>query len=47
VVRLAERLGIEMPITQAVDAILHRNEPAAAAVEQLLSRAPKTELGAD
>ncbi len=46
VVRLAERLGIEMPITQAVDAILHRNEPAAAAVEQLLSRAPKTELGA-
>ncbi len=40
---LAEKLGIEMPITQAVDAILHRNEPAAAAVEKLLSRDPKLE----
>ena len=43
VARLAERIGIEMPITQAVDAILHRDVPAAAAVEKLLSRDPKLE----
>lgn len=43
VARLATQLGIEMPITQAVDAILHHNEPAAAAVEKLLSRDPKSE----
>jgi glycerol-3-phosphate dehydrogenase (NAD(P)+) len=43
VARLATRLGIEMPITHAVDAILHRNEPAAAAVEKLLDRDPKSE----
>jgi glycerol-3-phosphate dehydrogenase (NAD(P)+) len=44
VARLATQLGIDMPITQAVDAILHRNEPAAAAVEKLLSRDPKSEV---
>ncbi len=44
VVRLAEKLGIEMPITQAVDAILHHDVPAAEAVEKLLSRDPKTEM---
>lgn len=44
VARLAERLGIEMPITQAVDAILYRDVPAAAAVEKLLSRDPKPEM---
>lgn len=43
VARLAERIGIEMPITHAVDAILHRDVPAAAAVEKLLSRDPKLE----
>jgi len=43
VARLAERLGIDMPITQAVDAILHGDEPAADAVEKLLSRDPKNE----
>jgi glycerol-3-phosphate dehydrogenase (NAD(P)+) len=43
VARLATQLGIDMPITQGVDAILHRNEPAAAAVEKLLSRDPKSE----
>lgn len=43
VARLAERIGIDMPITQAVDAILHRDVPAAAAVEKLLSRDPKLE----
>jgi len=44
VARLAEQLGIEMPITQAVNAILHHDVPAAAAVEQLLSRDPKAEM---
>ncbi len=44
VARLAERLGIEMPITQAVDAILYRDVPAAVAVEKLLSRDPKPEM---
>ena len=41
--QLAEKLGVEMPITQAVDAILHREEPALEAVEKLLSRDPKVE----
>ena len=43
VARLATELGIEMPITQAVNAILHHDVPAAQAVEQLLSRDPKAE----
>ena len=41
--QLAERMGVDMPITQAVDAILHRGEPALEAVEKLLSRDPKVE----
>jgi len=44
VARLASELGIEMPITQAVNAILHHDVPAAAAVEKLLSRDPKAEM---
>ena len=44
VARLAGELNIDMPITQAVDAILHRDVPAAEAVEQLLSRDPKPEM---
>lgn len=43
VARLADQLGIDMPITQAVEAILHRDEPAAMAVERLLNRDPKSE----
>ena len=43
VVRLADRMGIDMPITQAVHAILKQDMPAMDAVEQLLSRDPKTE----
>ena len=43
VAQLAARLGVDMPITQAVDAILHHGEPALAAVERLLSRDPKVE----
>ena len=41
--RLAAQLGIEMPITQAVDAILHHGVPAAEAVAALLSRDPGSE----
>ena len=44
VVRLARQLGIEMPITEAVDAILHQDVSAAEAVEKLLSRDPKPEM---
>jgi glycerol-3-phosphate dehydrogenase (NAD(P)+) len=44
VARLAVQLGIEMPITQAVDAILRNDLPAAEAVETLLSRDPKPEM---
>lgn len=40
---LAGRLGIEMPITQAVKSILYDGVPASAAVEQLLGRDPKPE----
>lgn len=36
--RLAVQLGIDMPITQAVDAILHHQLPAAEAVIQLIGR---------
>ena len=43
VARLADRLKIDMPITQAVNAILHYDMPAAEAVAQLLSRDPKPE----
>ncbi len=43
VARLATQLGIEMPITEAVDAILHRNMSATDAVNQLLSRDPRLE----
>ena len=44
VARLAEQLGIDMPITQAVDAILHKDVAAAEAVEKLLNRDPKPAL---
>ena len=43
VAALAERLNIEMPITQAVDAILFHGESAVDAVEKLLARDPKVE----
>ena len=44
VARLAGQLDIEMPITQAVNAILHHDVPAAEAVDALLSRDPKPEM---
>ena len=43
VARLATQLGIEMPVTQAVEAILYRQVAAAQAVETLLNRDPKVE----
>jgi glycerol-3-phosphate dehydrogenase (NAD(P)+) len=43
VAALADRMGIEMPITQAVAGILFAGVPAGEAVAQLLSRDPKVE----
>ncbi|MBI4989667.1 MAG: NAD(P)-dependent glycerol-3-phosphate dehydrogenase [Rhodocyclales bacterium] len=43
VATLAARLGIDMPITQAVRSVLYDGVPASQAVEQLLSRDPKRE----
>jgi glycerol-3-phosphate dehydrogenase (NAD(P)+) len=43
VAKLAWQMGIEMPITQAVDAILHQGVSASEAVESLLMRDPKVE----
>ena len=43
VAKLARQMGIEMPITQAVDAILHQGVSASEAVERLLMRDPKVE----
>ncbi|MGB7989776.1 MAG: NAD(P)H-dependent glycerol-3-phosphate dehydrogenase [Candidatus Methylophosphatis roskildensis] len=43
VVRLARPLGVDMPITRAVSAVLFDGQPARAAVEQLLARDPKLE----
>jgi glycerol-3-phosphate dehydrogenase (NAD(P)+) len=40
---LSRRLDIDMPITRAVDAILHHGESAQEAVEKLLGRDPKVE----
>jgi glycerol-3-phosphate dehydrogenase (NAD(P)+) len=43
---LAERLGVEMPITRGLHAILYEGVSPRAAVEALLGRAPKDESGA-
>jgi glycerol-3-phosphate dehydrogenase (NAD(P)+) len=42
---LAGRMGIEMPITEAVCAVLYDGVPASRAVERLLNRDPKLENG--
>jgi glycerol-3-phosphate dehydrogenase (NAD(P)+) len=42
--QLAERLGVEMPITAAMYRILYQDVPAAEAMLELLGRAPKHEL---
>ena len=43
VLRLAERLGVDMPITSAVNRILYEHEPPRQAVEELLHRNQKAE----
>jgi len=43
VVRLAAEHGVEMPITEQVDRVLHAGTTPADAVNALLSRAPSTE----
>jgi glycerol-3-phosphate dehydrogenase (NAD(P)+) len=43
VAALAQRLGIDMPITHAVNGVLYDGVPASAAVELLLGRDPKLE----
>jgi glycerol-3-phosphate dehydrogenase (NAD(P)+) len=43
VVHLARRQGVEMPICEAVDALLHHGLGARTAVEQLLARDPRHE----
>ena len=40
---LAARLGIEMPISEAVDAVLHRGVPIDAMIERLLRRPYRAE----
>ena len=45
VVALAHARGVEMPIAEAVDAVLHRGAPIDAAMEALLSRPFKAERG--
>jgi glycerol-3-phosphate dehydrogenase (NAD(P)+) len=41
--QLAAGLGVEMPITEAVDAVLHRSMPIDAMIDQLLSRPYRAE----
>ena len=43
VVRLGERLGVEMPISEGVDSVLHRGELIDAMIEQLLRRPYRAE----
>ena len=42
--QLAQSLGVDMPISEAVYRILYEHVPPASAVEDLLSRAPQTEF---
>ncbi|OHB66054.1 MAG: glycerol-3-phosphate dehydrogenase [Planctomycetes bacterium RBG_13_62_9] len=43
VVALAERYGVEMPITRAVYEVLFQGKPVKSAIEDLMSRRPKAE----
>jgi glycerol-3-phosphate dehydrogenase (NAD(P)+) len=43
IARLAERLGIEMPIAAGVDALLHRGEAISAVIDLLLRRPYRAE----
>jgi glycerol-3-phosphate dehydrogenase (NAD(P)+) len=42
--QLAQRLGVDMPISSAVYHVLYENIPATIAVEILLNRSPQTEF---
>ena len=41
--QLADRYGVEMPITEAVTAVLHHGMPIKEAAVSLISRSPKPE----
>ena len=43
-VRLAQQYGVEMPIAEQVDRVLHHAQDPRRAVESLLARDPKPEL---
>lgn len=45
VTELADNLGIDMPICQAVNAIIHRNQNIDAAISDLMDRPLRTEFG--
>lgn len=44
VLQLAGKVGVDMPITRAVNQVLYENIPAKAALQELLNRDPKTEF---
>ena len=44
VLQLAGKLGVDMPITRAVNQVLYENVPAKAALQELLNRDPKAEF---
>lgn len=47
VVEMAQRLGIDMPITREVEAVLHHGKPPRLAMSDLLQRLPRTEWWRD
>ena len=42
--RLAKKYGVELPIAEQVDAVVHRGVAPLAAVAELMTREPKDEL---
>jgi glycerol-3-phosphate dehydrogenase (NAD(P)+) len=44
-VGLARARGVEMPIIEQMDAILHRDKPPADAIQELMTRSAKSEIG--
>ncbi len=45
-VGLARARGVEMPITEQMDAVLHRGKPPAEAIRELMTRSAKSEVAA-
>jgi glycerol-3-phosphate dehydrogenase (NAD(P)+) len=41
---LARTRGVEMPIIEQMDAILHRHKPPAQAIQDLMTRSAKSEI---